>query len=292
LFFLATLLLKYFSMKTNFHKTDGCTIPAKESPRDGERFTILKPRLAGMMTSSLSPESGVLKQKALLLGHVSLPFRAGVKRFVKIIAKWRAAVSFNVPVGYQDETGFHYGVQPVPRVKGTCRAAIVSAVFGGILASIPLPASAVQNVTLAWNPSTSPNVVGYDIYYGPACGTYTNKISVGNVTSATVSGLQEGACDYFVVTARATSGLESLPSNEVSYNIPDCAILAIQTIQLHGFPTSITITATGATPSEWALESSPDLKNWTTVTEGTNPQVNVSVVVTSTPALFFRLRND
>ena len=280
-------------MKTNFHKTDGCTIPAKESPRDGERFPILKSRLAGMMTSSLSPEdSGVLKQKALPLGCVSLPFRAGVKRFAKIIAKWRAAVSFKVPVGYQDETGFHYGAQPVPRVKGTCRAAIVSAVFGGIIASIPLPASAVQNVTLAWNPSTSPNVVGYDIYYGPACGTYTNKISVGNVTSATVPGLQEGACDYFVVTARATSGLESLPSNEVSYNIPNLASLAIQMFQLHGFPTSVTITATGATPAEWALESSPDLKTWTTVTEGTNPQVNVSVVVTSTPALFFRLRND
>ena len=279
-------------MKTNFHKTDSCTIPAKESPRDGERFPVLKLRFAGMMASSLSPESGVLKQKALPLRCACLPLRAGVKRFAKIIAKWRAAVSFKVPVGYQDETGFHYGVQPVPQFKGTCRTAIVSAVFGGIIASIPLPASAVQNVTLTWNPSTSPNVAGYDIYYGPACGTYTNKISVGNVTSAIVSSLQEGACDYFVVTARATSGLESLPSNEVSYNIPDQAILAIQTFQLHGSPTSITITASGATPTEWALESSPDLKTWTTVTEGTNPQVNVSLVITGTPALFFRLRNE
>ena len=145
---------------------------------------------------------------------------------------------------------------------------------------------------MTWNPSTSPDVVGYDICYGPACGTCTNKISVGNVTSATVSGLQEGACVYFVVTTRASSGLESLPSNEVSYNIPDLAILAIQTIQLHGSPTSVTITATGAIPSEWALESSPNLTTWTTVTEGTNSQVNVSLVVTGTPALFFRLRNE
>jgi len=279
-------------MKTNCYKIDGGTISAKESPRDGECFPILKSRLAGMMTSSLSPESGVLKQKALPLGCVSLPFRAGMKRFAKTIAKWREAVSFKVPVGYQDETGFHYGLQPVPCIKGTCRAAIVSAVFGGILASIPFPASAVQNVTLSWNPSTSPNVAGYDIYYGPACGTYTNKISVGNVTSATVPGLKEGACDYFVVTARATSGLESLPSNEVSYNIPDRAILAIQMFQLHGAPASVTITATGATPSEWALESSPDFKTWTTVTEGTNPQVDVSLVITGTPSLFFRLRNE
>ena len=279
-------------MKTNFHKTDGGTISAKESPRDGERFPVLKLRLSGMMANSFLSKSGIQNQKALPLGYVSLQFRAGMKRLANTIAKWREAVSFKVPAGYQDETGFHYGVQPVPQFKGTCRAAIVSAVFGGIIASIPLPASAVQNVTLTWNPSTSPNVAGYDIYYGPACGTYTNKISVGNVTSATVPGLKEGACNYFVVTARATSGLESLPSNEVSYNIPDRAILAIQTVRLHGAPASVTITATGATPSEWALESSPDCKTWTTVTEGTNPQVNVSLVITGTPSLFFRLRNE
>jgi len=279
-------------MKTNCYKTDGGTISAKESPRDGERFPVLKLRLAGMMANSLLSKSGIQNQKALPLGYVSLQFRAGMKRLANTIAKWREAVSFKVPVGYQDETGFHYGAQPVPQVKDTCRAAIVSAVFIGIIASIPLPASAVQNVTLTWNPSTSPNVIGYDIYYGPACGTYTNKISVGNVTSATVPGLKEGACNYFVVTARATSGLESLPSNEVSYNIPNLAILAIQMFQMQGSPASVTITATGATPAQWALESSSDLKTWTTVTEGTNPQVNVSLVVTGTPARFFRLRNE
>jgi hypothetical protein len=112
------------------------------------------------------------------------------------------------------------------------------------------------------------------------------------VTSATIPGLQEGACDYFVVTARDTSGLESLPSNEVAYNIPNLAILAIQTIRMQGSPASVTITATGATPAQWALESSSDLKTWTTVTEGTNPQVNVSLVVTGTSARFFRLRNE
>jgi hypothetical protein len=246
-----------------------------------------------MMTSSLLSKSGIRIQKVLPLERASLPLWAGMKRLAKIIANWRTAVSVKVPIGYQDETGFHYGVPPVPHVKGTCRAAIVSAVFSGIIASIPLPASAVQNVTLTWNPSTSPNVIGYDIYYGPACGTYTNKISVGNVTSATVPGLKEGACNFFVVTARATTGLESLPSNEVSYNIPDRAILAIKTILLQqGSPASVTVTASGVTPPQWALESSPDLKTWTTVTEGTNPQVNVSLVVTGTPALFFRLRNE
>jgi hypothetical protein len=30
---------------------------------------------------------------------------------VRIIAKWRAAIASRVPVGYEDETGFHYGVK-------------------------------------------------------------------------------------------------------------------------------------------------------------------------------------
>jgi hypothetical protein len=279
-------------MKTNLNKANDCTIPADESPKCGERFPVLKLRLAGMMASSLLSKSGIQKQKTMPLQCVDQPLRAGMTRVTKIIAKWRAAVSFKVPVGYQDETGFHYGAQPVPQVKETSRAAILSAICGGILASIPLPASAVQNVTLTWNPSTSPNVVGYDIYYGPACGTYTNKISVGNVTNSTVSGLPDGACNYFVVKARATSGLESLPSNEVAFTIPNLAILAIQTLQPQGSPASITITATGAMPVQWALESSPDLITWTTVKEGSNTPVNVSLVIAGTPMQYFRLRNE
>ena len=31
---------------------------------------------------------------------------------VRIIAKWGVAISAHVPVGYEDETGFYYGVNP------------------------------------------------------------------------------------------------------------------------------------------------------------------------------------
>ncbi len=30
---------------------------------------------------------------------------------VRIIAKWRMAIASYMPVGYEDETGFHYGVE-------------------------------------------------------------------------------------------------------------------------------------------------------------------------------------
>jgi len=35
--------------------------------------------------------------------------------FNGIIAKLRNAMKFEIPVGYQDETGFHYGVKPAEK---------------------------------------------------------------------------------------------------------------------------------------------------------------------------------
>jgi hypothetical protein len=79
---------------------------------------------------------------------------------------------------------------------------------------------AVQSVTLAWNPSTDPNVTGYNVYYGVASGVYTNKIDVGNVTNATINGLVEGVTYYFAATAYNILGVESDFSNETSYSVP------------------------------------------------------------------------
>src|SRR5208282_500930 len=85
---------------------------------------------------------------------------------------------------------------------------------------IQLPAFAIQSVTLAWNPSTDPTVVGYNIYYGGASGNYTNTLSVGNVTSTTVSGLVGGTTYYFAATTYNSAGVQSPFSSEVSYFAP------------------------------------------------------------------------
>ena len=84
---------------------------------------------------------------------------------------------------------------------------------------IQLPALA-QNVTLAWNPSSDPTVVGYNIYYGGASGNYTNTLSAGNATNITVSGLVQGDTYYFAATTYNSSGVQSPFSNEVSYSVP------------------------------------------------------------------------
>jgi len=76
--------------------------------------------------------------------------------------------------------------------------------------------SSGTTVSLSWNPSTSTNVVGYNVYVGTTSGVYSASSSVGNVTTYTVPNLALGTTYYFAVTDYDTNGLESAFSNEVS----------------------------------------------------------------------------
>ena len=75
-------------------------------------------------------------------------------------------------------------------------------------------------VTLAWDPSPDPTVVGYILYEGGASGDYTNATDVGNATSATVSNLVWGCTYYFAVAAYDTNDDESPLSGEISFTVP------------------------------------------------------------------------
>ncbi len=73
-----------------------------------------------------------------------------------------------------------------------------------------------QSLNLFWNSSPSPEVVGYNVYYGPNTQIYTNTISIGDVTNFNLAGLAPGGTYYIAVTARDQAGSESDMSNEVS----------------------------------------------------------------------------
>lgn len=73
------------------------------------------------------------------------------------------------------------------------------------------------STTFSWNANTESNIAGYRLYYGTSSGKYTSSIDVGNTTSVTPSTLTNGQAYCAVVTAYNTSGLESLPSNEVAF---------------------------------------------------------------------------
>jgi sulfur relay (sulfurtransferase) complex TusBCD TusD component (DsrE family) len=108
-------------------------------------------------------------------------------------------------------------------------AAHIAVMIGTFAALVPSSLFAASSVTLAWDASTSTNIAGYRVYYGPASRTYTNTLTVGNATSTTISNLIAGATYYFTATTYDTDNLESDFSNEVGYtNI----VLAPPTIAL------------------------------------------------------------
>ena len=94
--------------------------------------------------------------------------------------------------------------------------------FSACLVTVMLFCSISQagatDVSLAWDPSTSPNISGYKLYIGNAPRTYNDSITLGNQTTYTVTGLDSGTW-YFTVTALDTNGNESNFSNEVSQTI-------------------------------------------------------------------------
>jgi len=89
-----------------------------------------------------------------------------------------------------------------------------------VLTLWPATSQAGQSVTLTWDPSPEPDIAGYTLYYGLASSAYIDIVSPGNTNITSVAGLADATTYYFVVTTFDTSGLESLPSNEISYTTP------------------------------------------------------------------------
>lgn len=126
-------------------------------------------------------------------------------------------------------------------------------------------ASADQSVTLAWNPSTDPDVAGYFLCYGASSGSYTSQIDAGTNTTATASGLREGQTYYFAFTAYDAQGVQSDPSNEVPYIAP--GILLLSSGKNSGDPMNIKFPVA---PAHWyEVQATPDFQSWSTVWQTT-----------------------
>src|SRR5690606_9118553 len=83
--------------------------------------------------------------------------------------------------------------------------------------SIAFRAEASQSVTLEWDPSPDADIAGYRLWYGTSTGSYQQSVEVGSTTSATLPNLADDQTYFIVVTAFNAAGLESEPSNEVSF---------------------------------------------------------------------------
>jgi len=93
------------------------------------------------------------------------------------------------------------------------------AFFGVFLLVISLSTGVVYSaqVTLAWDANTEKDLAGYNIYYGTSSGNYDASVDVGNWTSCTIAGLEEGQTYHFAATAYDFDGNESDFSSEVTW---------------------------------------------------------------------------
>jgi fibronectin type 3 domain-containing protein len=86
-------------------------------------------------------------------------------------------------------------------------------------------AAATYTVQLSWNPSTSSNIVGYNIYrspFGSGCGTYTRlNTAISPSTSFGDNSVADGQTYCYVTTAVNSSNLESPFSTPVEATVPN-----------------------------------------------------------------------
>jgi hypothetical protein len=104
-------------------------------------------------------------------------------------------------------------------------AAFRSATSGSTTTSSPPSQNLGSSVVLTWNADSATsdsgtNATGYRLHWGSASGVYTQTQDAGNNLTATVSSLTSGTTYYFVVTAYNSAGVDSSPSNEISYTAP------------------------------------------------------------------------
>lgn len=123
-----------------------------------------------------------------------------------------------------------------------------------------VPLAGAHEVTLAWDGSSSPDVAGFRIHYGPSSRGYTNSVTLGNLTTGTVAGLVGGGTYYLAVTAYTAAGLESEYSAEVMY-AP--SVVALRTVIIPGGLVRLLVRGRGG--RTYAIQATENLLTWTSI---------------------------
>ena len=134
------------------------------------------------------------------------------------------------------------------------------------------------SVTLAWDPSPDSDVAGYNLSYGPSTHNYTNVVDVGDNTSFSLFGLVIGATYFMAVTAYNNLGVESPPSDEVVYTVPNRTYAPRFQIGTWLSMTNGSFNfALGTDPGQQiVVQSSTDLVHWVSISTNTASGINLN----------------
>ncbi len=140
--------------------------------------------------------------------------------------------------------------------------------FALLVSVISRENTSAANVELDWNASTSPDVAGYNVYFGTSSGNYPNKIDVGTTTAVTIPNLTPGVTYYFAATAYDLTGSESAFSGEISYVAPATPAGPAVTLTPGTNPGDpVTLQFTVAAGSWCEVQASTDLVHWMAIWE-------------------------
>lgn len=186
----APVVRTYSPSSLTFYAVQGATNPPKQTISISRNWTsrVTLTTTDNATWLSVSPASTSMTTSATLT--------------VTINTSGRGAGTYNATISIREGT---WNTKTIPVTL------IISPPSGG--------GSGTSSANLAWNAVTSSPLSGYKIYVGEAPRLYTRTITVGTVTSTTVSSLTRGRTYYFAVAAYNSAG-QSPTSNEVSKTIP------------------------------------------------------------------------
>lgn len=120
----------------------------------------------------------------------------------------------------------------------------------------PALAALTTCISLSWDASPDPNVIGYNLYYGTNSGTYIEKVNVGNVTTYEVITTLPLPL-YFAVTGYDSSEVESPFSNQAYWDgLMETDVTNLVTV-------AFTKCYTNPTGNKFfRLQTSTDLQHW------------------------------
>jgi hypothetical protein len=148
-------------------------------------------------------------------------------------------------------------------------ANILLTIFVSALLKVPAFGTSGVPLTLAWDPSTDPTVIGYRVYQGGASDSYTNVEDIGILTIVAVSNLLVGATYYFAVTSYDVTGLESAFSGEISFTVPTSStspssLPGSLLIKQNSYGQTV-LSGTGSAGSVFIIQASQDFSSWVAI---------------------------
>jgi hypothetical protein len=88
--------------------------------------------------------------------------------------------------------------------------------LAGILSVLFSVSAEAAPITIVWNPSSDPTVIGYQVYVGATSGSYTETFDVGLATSFSYFPTEGSVYHYFAIAAYAAGPVRGPLSYEVS----------------------------------------------------------------------------